>query len=121
MVLLSLISRLHVISILHTILCFNELLGLAAMITTALYRLQFSGRYCSCVGASPYCDHDFVYDPDDEELDIGLRNIGQRDRSRLLIRRGRMLLALLITYWIFMIFNLLMHTISVRKSSSVVA
>lgn len=38
MVLLSTISRLHIISIVHTLLCLNELLGLAAAITLMLYR-----------------------------------------------------------------------------------
>lgn len=66
-VLLSTITRVHVISLVHTILCLNELLGIAAIVTLCLYRFQYSGRLCSCfnidnneqVGDFPYyCDND---------------------------------------------------------------
>lgn len=105
LILLSTITRLHIISIVHTILCLNELLGLAAAVTLMLYRYQFSGLYCSC-RVDPYCDQDnLVFD---------------RDRPRLLVRRGRFLLGLTVCYWVFFAFNLLMHTVSLRKKDPVV-
>jgi hypothetical protein len=104
MVLLSTITRIHIISIVHTILCLNELLGIAAIVTLCLYRYQFSGLYCSCK-VDPWCDQDFLT---------------EFDRSRLLVRRGRMLIGLTVCYFVFFAFNLLMHTVSCRKKEPVV-
>lgn len=109
MVLLSTITKIHVISLVHTVLCLNELLGLAAMIVLSMYRFQFSGRYCSC--SWEFCPKDLL-----EEIPIGIAV-----RERLLVRRGRMLLALAITYWVFLAFNFCMHTVTIRKRDPAVS
>ena len=105
-VLLSLITRIHIISILHSLLCLNELFGIACVVTLHAYRFDFAGRYCACKSANDYCNQD---------------NLNDSTRVGFLVRRGRMLLALAITYWIFFAFNLCMHTVSIRPKPAVVA
>lgn len=59
LVLASTLTALHIITLVHTILCLNEALGIAAFVITSVFRFQFSGRYCACTGVSPWCDDDF--------------------------------------------------------------
>ena len=54
-IILGLLPFLHVSSVLHSILFFNEGLGISAAVVLHLYRFDFAGRMCACKNVDNYC------------------------------------------------------------------
>jgi hypothetical protein len=105
-VLISLSDHIFVHPLVHTVLSLNELLGVAAAVVLHTYRFSYSGRYCACKSAG-------------SEFDTSQCTTGSGP-SIFLKKRGEMLIALAIVYWIFAAFNVLFHTVFCKKKVHVV-
>jgi hypothetical protein len=99
--LISLSDHIFIHPLLHTVLSLNELLGVAAAVVLHTYRFGYAGRYCACKDAG-------------SEFDTSQCTTGSGP-SIFLKKRGEMLVALAIVYWIFSVFNVLFHTVFCKK------
>jgi hypothetical protein len=99
MILISLSDSIFVHPLLHTILAANEGLGISAAVVLHYYRFSYAGRACACKDAGKFFD----YEACDKQPD------------QFLVKRGQMLVALAIVYWVFSLFNVLFHSVFCKK------
>ncbi len=149
-ILLSVIPALHVISSVHSFLFLNEFLGLGTLALAHIYRFQYAGRYCACrIGGQ--CNEDLYGNSGFTNglfndgangsgfapgglfgngfFSNGVNSANSNSstvahdtlRSHLLVRRGEFILGLIIVSWVYLVFNWLMHLISIRRKEQAAA